>query len=264
MKPSGIISLLTDFGHADGYVAAMKAVILSINPQARVIDISHDVAPQNVQAAAFLLSRHSRFFPTGTVHVAVVDPGVGTERRLLAVEAGEQIYLAPDNGLLDFCLELRLANAVVISNSRLWRSTVSTTFHGRDILAPVAAHLSAGVPLAQVGEAAKLVKRLPANVCSVTSDAIHGKVVYVDRFGNLITNIRAADLAEVKKFSELEIFLENHEIGELKLTYADAPLGSPVAVIGSFEVLEISVNGCSAADHFRMSYGATVVVTKKH
>ena len=263
MKPSGIISLLTDFGNADGYVAAMKAVILTIHPQARLIDISHDVAPQDVQAGAFLLSSHSKFFPAGTVHLAVVDPGVGTARRLLAVQAGEQIYLAPDNGLLDFCIDLSADQTVEINNKNLWRHSVAKTFHGRDILSPVAAHISAGMPLSQVGSPTKLVRRMSKPVCSMSDKEIIGQVVYIDRFGNLITNLPARYLHELGNAANFEIYLEEYLIGALCSTYADVEEGTAVAVVGGFDLLEIGINGGSAVKHFRAGVGAVVTVRKK-
>lgn len=263
MKRSGIISLLTDFGNRDGYVAAMKAVILRINPLAHLIDLSHDIEPQNVQAGAFLLSSHTKFFPSGTVHLAVVDPGVGTKRRLLAVETGEQIYVAPDNGLLDFCLEQGVSQAVEITEEELWRQPVAATFHGRDILAPVAAHLSAGLPLERVGKPAPLAPRLPRLACLVSADEITGQVTYVDHFGNLITNIPARYLREFGGAGDLEIFLENHVVGALTCTYADVESGAVAAMVGGFDFLEIGINRGSAALYFAARIGAPVMVRKK-
>jgi hypothetical protein len=263
MKPSGIISLLTDFGDRDGYVAAMKAVILGINPRAALIDLSHEIEPQNIQAGAFLLSTQSRFFPPGTIHVAVVDPGVGTNRRLLAVQAAEQFYLAPDNGLLDFCIELGIKQAVEITNESLWRQPVSNTFHGRDILAPVAAHLSLGQPLQEIGTSVEFVRRLPAPKYSLSARAISGQIVYIDRFGNLITNISLHLLREFAGDHELEIDLQRKGIGPLRSTYGSVDAGAPVAVIGGFDRLEIGVNQGNASIFFGAQIGDAVTIRKK-
>ncbi len=264
MKPSGIISLLTDFGNRDGYVAAMKAVILGINPRATLIDLSHEIEPQNIQAGAFLLSTQSRFFSEGTVHVALIDPGVGTNRRLLAVQAAEQFYLAPDNGLLDFCIELGISQAIEITNKAYWRQPVSNTFHGRDILAPVAAHLSLGKPLQDFGIKAELVRRLPAPEFSVSVREILGQVVYIDRFGNLITNISSQVLREFTGNDDLEIFVDEKTSCSLKPTYASVGVGAPVAVIGGFDRLEIGVNQGNASVSFGARIGDSIKVCKRN
>jgi len=263
MKPSGIISLLTDFGNRDGYVAAMKAVILGVNPHARVIDISHEVEPQSIKAGAFLLFSQSRFFPAGTVHVAVIDPGVGTNRRLLAVQAAEQFYLAPDNGLLDFCIEAGITQAVEITNESFWRQPVSMTFHGRDILAPVAAHLSLGKSLVEIGKNAEFVRRIPAAKLNLSAREIVGQVVYIDRFGNLITNILSQVLREFAGGDDLEIYFDEKMSCLFRPTYASVGVGAPVAVIGGFDRLEIGVNQGNAATFFGSRIGHAIKVCKK-
>lgn len=264
MKPSGIISLLTDFGNRDGYVAAMKAVILGINPRAALIDLSHEIEPQNIQAGAFLLSSQSRFFPAGTVHVAVVDPGVGTNRRLVAVQAAEQIYVAPDNGLLDFCIELGVSEAVEITNQALWRQPVSMTFHGRDILAPVAAHLSLGKPLQEIGSVVELSRRLPAMRFKMSAREILGQVVYIDRFGNLITNISSQVLRQFAGGDDLEIYIDEKMSCSLKPAYASVSVGAPVAVFGGFDRLEIGVNQGNASTFFGARIGDSIKVCKRN
>lgn len=263
MKRSGIISLLTDFGIRDGYVAAMKGVILSVNPAARLVDISHEVEPQDVQAGAFLLSHHARFFPEGTVHLAVVDPGVGSGRRLLAVDAGAQAYVAPDNGLLDCCLDLGSTRAVELTESKWWRQPVCPTFHGRDILAPVTAHLSTGLSLNDFGRIINLVRRLPTRQCLAMASEVRGEVVYVDRFGNLVTNIPGRTLAELSAGGEVEISVDRHVIGPVQNTYAAVAGGKVVALVGGFGLLEIGVNRGSAARHLAAGVGASVRACKK-
>ena len=262
MHRSGIISLLTDFGTRDGYVAAMKAVVLGIHPAARLVDVSHDVEPQDVQSGAFLLCHHSRLFPPGTAHLAVVDPGVGTARRLLAVQSGEQIYLAPDNGLLDFCLDSEVRSAVEITDSRFWRCPVAPTFHGRDILAPVAAYVAAGLPLGELGPATTLERRLPRWSASFDPEGVVGQVVYVDSFGNLITNITSSNLGAVGPASDLEVSLEDKVIGAVNPTYGTARPGAVVAVVGGFDRLEIALFRGSASVHFGVGLGAKVMVRR--
>lgn len=263
MKRSGIISLLTDFGTRDGYVAAIKAVILEINPLAHLIDMSHDIEPQDVRAGAFLLSAHCKFFPAGSVHLAVIDPGVGTDRRLVALQAGDQIYVGPDNGLLDFCIELGIKQAVEITNQALWHQPVSMTFHGRDILAPVASHLSLGKPFQEIGTHIGIERRLPVVSCKVSREEIFGQVVYVDRFGNLITNISSRMLRELGGGEHLEVSLDGKNAGTLRSTYASVPAGSTVAVVGGFDRLEIALNGGDACSAFGAGVGASVAVQKK-
>jgi len=264
MKPSGIISLLTDFGNRDGYVAAMKAVILGINPRATLIDLSHEIEPQNIQAGAFLLSTQNRFFPAGTVHVAVIDPGVGTKRRLLAVQAEEQFYLAPDNGLLDFCIELGISETVEIANREHWRQPVSLTFHGRDILAPVAAHLSLDKPLEEIGNKVELMRRLPEMKFKISTREILGQVVYIDHFGNLITNISSRVLREFAGGDDLVIYFDEKMSCPFRPTYASVGAGAPVAVIGGFDRLEIGVNHGNASIIFGARIGDAIKVCKRN
>jgi hypothetical protein len=208
------------------------------------------------------LSSHAKFFPAGTVHLAVVDPGVGTGRRLLAVHSEEQIYVAPDNGLLDFCIERGVSLAVEITNRNLWRQPASMTFHGRDILAPVAAHLSLGMSLKEAGEPIEMARRLPKPICSVSAEEIVGQVVYVDRFGNLITNVSAGMLREFNSSGNFAIYLGKHHVGTLQSTYGVVDSGCAVAVVGGFDLLEIGVNGGSARRHFNVGVGAMVIVRK--
>ncbi|MDZ7363554.1 MAG: S-adenosyl-l-methionine hydroxide adenosyltransferase family protein [candidate division KSB1 bacterium] len=262
MERSGIITLLTDFGQQDGYAGAMKGVILGLHPTVRLIDISHEVEPHNVLAGAFLLQAHFHYFPPGTVHLAVVDPGVGSERAALACYAGEHFFVAPDNGLLDFCLDLPGLQAVRLTQPQYWRQNISYTFHGRDIFAPVAAHLAAGESLNHLGEPAALHRRLPRPDCRLDGTALQGQVVYIDRFGNLISNISTRCLREFSQDQPVTIYLAGHLIGGLSKTYTDVPPHTPLAVIGSFGFLEIAVNLADARRRFAAGYGTSITIER--
>lgn len=259
MKPAPLLTLLTDFGTRDAYVAAMKGVILGIAPQARIVDITHDVAPQDVAEAAFTLAACWRCFPEGTVHVVVVDPGVGSARRAIAVAAGGHLFAAPDNGVLSMALAGAAdIEVVALENPRLFRQEISSTFHGRDIFAPAAAHLASGFPLEQAGPALAEIVRLPdSEPRSAGLDAWEGAVIAVDRFGNLITNVPASLLAG----RQARVSLCGEEILEVVQYYAQAPAGALVALIGSSGFLEVAVNQGSAAGRLGAGRGTAVRVT---
>lgn len=262
MQRSGIITLLTDFGLADGYVAAMKGVILGIHPTAQIIDLSHEVEPQNILAGAFLLQAHCRYFPGGTVHVAVVDPGVGSARAAAACYAYGHYFVAPDNGLLDFCIDAPDWQAVRLTQKKFWRDTISCTFHGRDIFAPVAAHLARGESLAQLGEPFRLQRKLNIAAPPIKGKTLHGQVAYIDRFGNLISNISAARLQEFSQDQPITVRLEENLIGGLCQTYAEVPPHAPLALLGSFGFLEIGVNLGNAQARFAARLGTPLTVTR--
>ncbi|WP_456370369.1 SAM hydrolase/SAM-dependent halogenase family protein [Thermodesulfatator atlanticus] len=241
------IVLLTDFGVRDHYVAVMKGVIKSIFPAADIIDLSHEVPPQDVASGAYLLGVSYRYFPEGSIFVAVVDPGVGTERKGILVSASRYFFIGPDNGLFTLVLEREKEfSAWELKNKAYFRKEVSHTFHGRDIFAPVAAHLAKGVEPSSFGPKAKEIVRLPWPKIKKDEKIIVGTIIYVDRFGNLITNIHETDLAgkEIKKVS-----YKGLEIPFLK-TYGLAPKGTPLSLIGSEGYLEIAVSEGSALARF--------------
>jgi len=266
MADSGdIITLTTDFGTRDCYVAAMKGVILTINPAARIVDLTHEIGPQNVLEAAFFLKGSAPYFPEGTVHVVVVDPGVGTERRALCVETGGQYYLAPDNGALSFvATPEELLNAVALEDGPYLRAAISATFHGRDVFAPGAAHLSLGVEMNQLGPAVQEMVRFEFPAATVADDgALTGQVVHVDRFGNLITTVdRAAldGLALSGEGAEVQIRVRGLVLDRVSRTYNDVPQGTPLALWGSSDFLEISVNQGNAAERLRATVGDQVTI----
>lgn len=261
MSKNRIITLLTDFGLSDVYVGVMKGTIAQINSQLKVIDITHDILPQNIAAGRFCLMNAYAYFPTETVHVAVVDPGVGSRRRAIAVECANCWLVGPDNGLFSGVLSRESAIASVeLTNPRYWRTTQpSSTFHGRDIFAAAGAHLASGVALEELGEdldPTSLVQLQIPN-CTVTATGIEGCVQYCDRFGNLITNIPNNCI----KSNNWSLTISNSSDAILipsGKTYSDSKPGDLIAIIGSEGWLEISVNGGSAQAVLKLEFGAIV------
>ncbi len=240
-----LITLTTDFGLRDGYVAAMKGAILSCNAELLLIDVTHEIPPGEIAAAAYVLRQATSFFPAGAVHLVVVDPGVGSERRGVACRCGSQLYVAPDNGVLSAVLEPAASlRAHLISRRELWRKDPSPVFHGRDIFGPVAAHLAAGGELDDVGEAidpASLV-RIAWPEPQLQGETWTGAVIYVDRFGNLVTNLAL----EPDWAPRGGVEITGREIAVAR-TYSDVADGELVALRGSSGLLEIACNGGSAA-----------------
>jgi S-adenosylmethionine hydrolase len=245
-----IIALMTDFGTRDHYVAAMKGMILQIDPKATLVDITHEIEPQEIVSGAFILRQAFPYFPVGTIFLAVVDPTVGTSRRILAARYSDRIVLAPDNGLLTLIhRDAEVQEVRVVDNRRLMAASLSSTFHGRDIFAPVAGHLSKGVSLGQVGPAASQVLMLElAKPVYRPNGGLDGEVLFIDRFGNLIPNISELDLSAAhSRARQHRVAVGSHEVGPIQFSYADVPQGKPIALIGSTQMLEIAVNGGSAA-----------------
>jgi S-adenosylmethionine hydrolase len=244
-----LVTLLTDFGTADGYVGEVKGVLASLAPEVGVVDVSHDVAPQDVEGARLALARYWRRFPEGTVHLVVVDPGVGSDRQALAVESAGRLLVGPDNGVLSPALLLPLARVVAIPVP----AAVAGTFHGRDVFAPVAARLALGVPLGEVGvsHGDPVVRRTP-EARRQSDGGILGEVIAVDRFGNLVTNLLAPRGGEVR--------VAGRAVGEVVRTYSDAPPGGLVALIGSTGLVEIAQRDGSAARVLGVGRGAPVVL----
>jgi hypothetical protein len=255
-RPSGVVTLLTDFGLDDAYVGTLKGVILAINPRARLVDLCHDVPPQDVRRAALLLEQAWRFFPPGTVHLAVVDPGVGTARRAIAVEAGGHRFVGPDNGLLGFCFALPGARAVELTVRRFHRRPVSRTFHARDVFGPVAAHASRGVPLRAFGPAIGDPVRLPWPRPRRRAGRVEGTVVLVDRFGNVLTNLTARDLPG--RPARCVVAVGRARIRGLSTTYADRPRGALGALVDSSGRVEVFVRESSARARLGVGPGARV------
>ena len=260
MNTPRIITLTTDFGTRDQYVAAMKGVILSITPEARVVDVTHEVPPQNVREAAYILASVTPYFPEKSIHVAVVDPGVGSERRPLAVRTARAFYVVPDNGLLTPVLRAEPPEEIVhLNNPTYWLSEVSHTFHGRDIFAPVAAYLARGVPLNALGTplSPEDIVWLPwPDPRALPDGSIEGMVVHVDHFGNIVTNIPADMLDGDPEAWEFRV--GQQRLQGLKRTYSDVDVGEPLALIGSNNTLEFSVREGNAAALWHVQAGDPV------
>lgn len=254
--PSGVVTLLTDFGLDDAYVGTIKGVLLGINPRARLVDLTHTVPPQDVRRAALLLEAAWRFFPRGTVHLAIVDPGVGTARRPIAVRAGGQYFIGPDNGLLGFCFDLPGARGVVLADGRYHRRPVSRTFQGRDVFAPAAAHCSRGVRLTALGPWLRSPVRLPLSVPRHRGARVDGEVLLVDHFGNLLTNLRGRELPGPVERGVLRV--GRARVRGLSGTYADRPRRALGAVIDSSGQVEVFVREGSARRQLGVGPGAPV------
>jgi S-adenosylmethionine hydrolase len=236
------IALLTDFGTRDYFVASMKGVILSIDPAAVIVDITHDIPPQDIPEAAFTLRACYRDFPEGTVFVAVVDPGVGSERRAILASAGGYYFVAPDNGLLTFIFDNEAAARVFqISNPEFFAAQISSTFHGRDIFAPAAAHLSRGAAPAQFGPQISDYVRVPERKPNFSEHGIEGEVIHIDRFGNIITNLTYDDLPAKFIIEIGDRVIETH-----RKFYGEAENAEVFSILGSAGYLEISVREGSA------------------
>jgi S-adenosyl-L-methionine hydrolase (adenosine-forming) len=252
--------MTTDFGTRDGFTAQMKAVILRINPHAQIIDVTHDIQPYSIMEGALVIKGVSPYFPAGTIHVAVVDPGVGGPRRGIVLRCGEQSYVGPDNGLFSFIIadspdwEIR-----EISNADLMLADPHPTFHGRDMFAPVAAHLSAGVLLPRLGPMVvdPVMLDVPAPV--KIHDGVRGEVIYVDRFGNLSANIEAKHLE--RKVTAVEV--GDTRIPGINTYFGQVPEGKALALINSFGLLEIAVNKGDASKTLGVHLGDSVRVCWK-
>ena len=253
------VALVTDFGTRDYYVAAMKGVILGINRKAVIVDITHEIEPQDIGSAAFVLRACYREFPPATVFCCVVDPGVGSERRAIIAATNGQFFVGPDNGLFSF-LYGNNCEITSIENDRFFRKPVSATFHGRDVFAPVAAHLSLGVPPnefgPQIADPVTLSNIVPTRLDEKT---LEGAVIHIDHFGNIVTNI-ASDGAQGQ---QLEIDIAGQTIKDVREQYAGAAAGQPFAIVGSSGLIEISLNGRSAAEFLHVAVGDPITVHLK-
>jgi hypothetical protein len=242
-----VIALTTDFGTRDWFVGTMKGVIASVAPKTTVVDLTHELPPGDIRGGAFALAASHRFFPKGTIHVAVVDPGVGSHRKAIAVQTVNAVFVGPDNGVLSWALGKEKIKAIrALENPACFLHPVSRTFHGRDVFAPVAAHLSRGVPIQKLGPAVKDFVRLDWPEPRVRRGGFEGEVVYVDRFGNAITNLESGLLRSSARVS-CEVYARGRRVCPLMAFYQAVPAKTPVALIGSSGFLEIAVNGGSAA-----------------
>jgi S-adenosyl-L-methionine hydrolase (adenosine-forming) len=260
---SRIITLTSDFGLKDSYAAEMKAAILGIRPDAIIVDVTHLVDKFNVRSGAFALASAAPHFPDGTVHVAVVDPTVGTQRRPIAIETKRGFFVGPDNGLLVLAAEAQgIMRIHEIASRRFMLPHVSSTFHGRDIFAPAAAHLANGVALEEFGPQITDYVKPEFTVVKRSKDALVGEVLHVDDFGNIITNIHAKDVTVLKE-GLLQAELPNTIVQmRLSRTYADAKPQEPLALIGSHSYLEVALNQGNAAAKFSVKVGDKITISK--
>lgn len=258
--PNRLITLTTDFGTSDHFVGAMKGVIATIAPSARVIDITHHIAPFNILEGAFTISEAARYFPKGTIHVVVIDPGVGSARRALLCEVAGQFFIAPDNGVLTMVFENapKPPKVRVISNPKFALKNVSRTFHGRDIFAPAAAHLARGAKPPQFGKLINDTIRIQnAKPVPLSVNSWRGAIIKADHFGNLITNFHIDDFLAIKT-NPFTMRTGKARIHRLALTFSDIERGESAVIAGSSGYLEISANQASAAERLNCGSGSPV------
>lgn len=253
-----IITLTTDFGLQDYYVSAMKAVILGIAPDVRLVDISHEIPDQDIMAGSWVVQNSAPLFPRGSVHLVVVDPGVGTARNPIALKVDGQFYVGPDNGIFSLLTEEKDFDAVRLTNKKFWRETLSDTFHGRDIFAPVAAHLSMGVDLKEFGDSLEELETYRWAAPIADKDGLQGWIIHIDKFGNLVTNLPQSLIADVIADRSVKIYVGNTILDEVVSTFGSVPEGEPAAYIGSSGMLEIGINKGDAAEMLGVQKGAQI------
>jgi S-adenosyl-L-methionine hydrolase (adenosine-forming) len=260
-----LITLTTDFGVGDWFVGTMKGVIASLAPKVAVVDLTHGVSPGDIRAGAFALAAAYAYFPAGTIHVAVVDPGVGSRRGALAVKTARYLFVGPDNGVLSWAMRGEEVIAVhALENERFFLDTLSRTFHGRDVFAPVAAHLSRGVAIRRLGRPRADWVRLPWAEPRKTRQGLAGEILYVDRFGNAITNIDAARVGSLAGPSgRLTVWRKGKPLCAVAGFYGAVSPGKPVGIVGSSGFLEVAVNGGSAAERLRLRIGDLLEVRRQ-
>ena len=261
MRP--VIALLSDFGSRDHYVGTMKAVMLGICPDATLVDITHEIAPHDVLDGALELAAAYKFFPAGTIFLAVVDPGVGSSRRGIAADTGDYRFVCPDNGLLSaVAREAPPKKVVELTERRYARPTVSRTFEGRDRFAPAAAWLAKGILLPALGRNAPALQRLEIPQPAMTDEEIAGEVLRVDRFGNLVTNVDRRTFEKFARDSGVHVNAGGATVGRLVATYADIQDGEVCGLFGSTDHLELAANAGSAAERLALGRGAAIRITR--
>jgi S-adenosylmethionine hydrolase len=257
-----IITLTTDFGPSSRYIGAMKGVILSINPRATIVDLSHAVPARDIRAGAITLAETAPWYPAGTIHVAVIDPGVGSKRRIVYAQIGQHHYIAPDNGLLSrLAMMERPSKMISVEEPKHWMPAVSRTFHGRDIMSPVAARLSLGLAPEELGRPQPQLVEIPWAEVEQVPNRIEGEVIEVDSFGNLITNITRGMLDGLPNRDAVLISCEEHETQGIFATFADQPPMTFMAHVGSTGRLELAIVDENASAMLGVKVGAPVRVT---
>jgi len=263
MDISGIVTFTTDFGTSDPYAGIMKGIVMSANPNARIIDLTHQIPPHDIVSGAFVLMRSFVYFPKGSVHVAVVDPGVGGSRKNLAVRTESGYFIGPDNGILGLVLDMEKNYEIrEITNPPFVLNKISDTFHGRDVYSPCAGQLSAGAHFEDVGRELKRFTNLDYPRVLREGDMIRGEIVSVDSFGNLITNIDEHTFRSFAGKKVIEIYFGSERFSKIHQRYGDVEHGRPLVLIGSCGFLEISMNEGSAASYFMTSVGSPVTIRK--
>jgi hypothetical protein len=258
-----IITLLTDFGLKDPYVASMKGVILSINPRCTLVDITHQVSPHDIKEGAFILGQAYSTFPKGTIHLSVVDPGVGGPRKPILIVTQNYFFIGPDNGLFTIALRReKLQKVITLSKTKFFLPEVRSTFHGRDLFAPVAAHLSSGIGPESFGRTIRSWNEIAFPYPAMSHGKLNGEVVHIDAFGNLVTNIDQRELLRFSKDRPFVTRIGRKNIPGLKKGYWEGKRNEPMALIGSGGLLEISVREGSAEKSLKMKEGARVVVRR--
>lgn len=257
---SKIITLTTDFSTADAYVGAMKGAILCVAPDVTIVDLAHEITPHDVSEAAFVLESVYRYFPKGTVHVVVVDPGVGTVRRRLAVHCGDYYFVGPDNGVLTYpMMNEGICECVEIKVPDRPAGLCGVTFEGRDVFGPAAARIVNGTPLSDLGPPVENPVKLKIAQPIITETAVDGRIIYIDHFGNCISNIRCKDLQHLAG-SNIKAIVGGYDVGRLRNSYADVEPGEPVALVNSVGHVEIAINQGSAEKDLNLKVGSKVRV----
>jgi S-adenosylmethionine hydrolase len=256
-----ILTLTTDFGIRDAYVGAMKGVVLSLSPATTLVDISHEVTAQDVMEGAYVIASAYPYFPRGTVHLVVIDPGVGSDRRGIVVETRDHWFVAPDNGVLSSILDEGTACRIVsIENTDWFRDRVSATFHGRDIFAPVAAALLNGKDVGECGPSVEDPVKLHLWSAKISQGTVEGRVVHVDQFGNCVTQIKREDMKRAGLSSGCRVTVGNHNLDGIGVAYSEVSEGSAIGLFGGRDTLEIAINGGNAAERLGIARGDKVSV----
>lgn len=257
-----VITLTTDFGYSDHYVSVMKAVMLKINPEVQLVDISHSIPAGDIMSGSWVLSNAAYYFPAGTVHLGVVDPGVGSSRKGIVAQVNDQIFVGPDNGLFSLAFARRDVKGYYIENPDYTREHISNTFHGRDIFSPVAAHASKGIKPQQFGPQAGKLETYKLPMPILDEEGIDGSIIHIDAYGNLITNISRSDLSGLVG-QPVKIFVGNTILDKVVSTFSDVAEGEPAALLGSSDMLEIAVNQESAEKMLSARKGDPVSIVFK-
>ena len=258
-----VIAFITDFGTRDHYAGSMKGVVLSICPEATIVDITHGIPPHDVLAGALELVAVYKYFPKGTIFLVVIDPGVGSNRRALVVDTGEFRFVVPDNGFMTLvCRESPPTKIIEVIDQRYTLSTVSKTFEGRDRFAPVAAWVAQGIQLQDLGKSVKDYKKIEIPEVTLLEKSIKGIVLRVDHFGNLVTNINRSNFEKLASDGPVQVMIDGKFIGPIVNTYSDVNKGQLCALFGSTGHLEVAANGASVVEKFGWSFGTEVCVMK--